>query len=335
MTAAYSGVADSLLRRGAAWAFPGQSRSTLPILFFHRVLPRPDEFLPDTPDVAAVADQFSALARVFNVLPLDEAVDMLFAGRLPPRAACITFDDGYRDNYEVALPLLKSLGLTATFFVSNAFIDGGRMFNDTALECMRRCPAGAVDLRNFGLGVREVSDVASRVATARAISRAIKDLPLDLRAQRCDELERLAGQPLPDDLMMSSDNVASMVRQGMSIGGHTVNHPNLAVTEPQLAMKEISDNRDALTAITGRQPRSFAYPFGVPNVDYSSANMDMARDAGYACAVSVAWGVATTSMGRYQLPRFGPTERNRFAFVARMMRMASHVRPRLVDMDVM
>lgn len=335
MTSGPNGVKNSFLRSCAAWAYPGQAHASLPILFFHRVLPRPDEFLPDTPDVRAVADQFRVLADVFTVLPLDEAVELLYEGRLPPRAACITFDDGYRDNYEVALPLLKSLGLTATFFVSNAFLDGGRMFNDTALEAMRRCPAGQIDLSSFGLGLRHVGDVASRIEAARAISRAIKDLPLEVRAARCDELARLARHPLPDDLMMTARNVADMVRQGMSVGGHTVNHPNLALIDAQAAMQEIRSNRAALEAITGQLPRSFAYPFGVPNVDYSSANMEMAQAAGYSCAVSVAWGVATREAGRYQLPRFGPTERNRFAFVARMMRMASHVKPRLVDLPAM
>src|SRR5688572_5614648 len=102
------------------------------------------------------------LQREFNVLSLGEACARIERGALPARAACITFDDGYADNEEVALPILKRLGLRATFFVSPGFCDGGIMFNDAVIEAVRRAPAATYDLCSLGLGSHAVGDRGSR-----------------------------------------------------------------------------------------------------------------------------------------------------------------------------
>jgi peptidoglycan/xylan/chitin deacetylase (PgdA/CDA1 family) len=73
------------------------------------------------------------------------------SGALPERAAAITFDDGYADNFTRALPLLREQGLPATFFVATGFLDGGRMWNDTISEAIRRCNEDVVDLSAIGL----------------------------------------------------------------------------------------------------------------------------------------------------------------------------------------
>jgi peptidoglycan/xylan/chitin deacetylase (PgdA/CDA1 family) len=64
----------------------------------------------------------------------------------------ITFDDGYADNVEVALPILLRYEIAADFFVSTGFLDGGRMWNDTVIEAFRATPLDRVDLGDFGLG---------------------------------------------------------------------------------------------------------------------------------------------------------------------------------------
>ena len=89
--------------------------------------------------------QMRVVAENFVPLPLSEAVDRLMIGELPPRAACVTFDDGYIDNVELALPILQSHGLSATFFVATGYLDGGWMWNDKVIGAPAVCRP-AVDL---------------------------------------------------------------------------------------------------------------------------------------------------------------------------------------------
>ena len=154
-------VIDPLFR-AAAWG-ASASGGRLVALFYHRVLAAPDPMLPTEPDARIFDAQMQALGGMFNVLPMDEAVARLAEGRLPPRAACITFDDGYRDNLQIAAPILPPHGMTATFFVASGFLDGGRMFNDTVRESVRRLASGEHDLSWLELGRRPGIPPAARL----------------------------------------------------------------------------------------------------------------------------------------------------------------------------
>ena len=106
------------IRAAVSAAYPGGARARMAILIFHRVLPEPDPLLPDVPDVSRFRWQMQLLADYFHPLPLDEAAARLTAGDLPPRTVCVTFDDGYRDNLDFALPVLEEVGIPATVFVA-------------------------------------------------------------------------------------------------------------------------------------------------------------------------------------------------------------------------
>lgn len=303
--------------------YPDRSR-LLPILMYHRVLPEHDPLQPAVPDVAMMNAQFSALAAAFNVLPLDEAARRLRDGTLPARSVCITFDDGYRDNHDLALPLLKRYKLPATIFVASGYLDGGRMFNDTVLEGVRRLPAGEIDLGRLGLGVRYVGDQPSRRTLVYEMTQAVKYMTPEQRTEFCAELTRLAESALPDDLMMASDQVRSLAREGIDIGGHTVRHPILATIDDVTARQEIIDNRNQLRDLIGYDPICFAYPNGKPGRDYTAVHARIVQDAGYSTAVSTAVGVASQNSDQFQLPRFMPREKSEAHFVARIVRMGSH-----------
>lgn len=313
-----------LLGHAANVAYPGRTDTSLPILLFHRVLAHPDPLQPEVPDVATMARQFEVLAEVFKVLPLDEAIVRLRNGTLPPRAISITFDDGYRDNYELALPLLRRNGLTATVFVATGFLDGGMMFNDMIVEAVRRMPTTSLHLEHWGIERCEISDMASRVDAINRIIRGIKHSDPERRDAFCEELATLVDEPLPDDLMMTSDHVRSLVAEGMSIGGHTVTHPILKQIDHATARAEIVANRAALTNLIGEPPSCFAYPNGKPGQDYTDAHVSLVRDAGYDCAFSTAWGIPSPKADLYQLPRFGPRETRPVELVSRMVRMIRH-----------
>jgi peptidoglycan/xylan/chitin deacetylase (PgdA/CDA1 family) len=295
----------------------------LSTLIFHRVLPEPDPLQPG--EVAA--ERFDAvcawLARWFRVLPLDEALVRLREGRLPRRSLCITFDDGYADNHDLAMPILRRHGLTATFFVTTGVIGGGRMWNDTVIEAVRHTAAGRIDGRDLGLdelGSLPLDSPARRRSAIERLLPAIKHLEPADRADRVERLRRLCGADLRQDLMMSEAQVRGLRDGGMQIGGHTVTHPILSRLADAEARREISLGKQTLERWLGSEVPVFAYPNGRPGDDFEPRHGQMAREAGFVAALTTAWGVASRSTDAYAIPRFTPWARQRWKFGLQMAR---------------
>jgi peptidoglycan/xylan/chitin deacetylase (PgdA/CDA1 family) len=299
---------------------PTGPRAGLSILIFHRVLPEPDPLFPSEMDARRFDTLMRWMKEWFNVLPLAEAVARLQRGALPARAAAITFDDGYADNHDVALPILQRHGLSATFFIGVGFLDGGRMFNDTVIEAVRRCGQPALDLTPLGLGRHAVGSLAEKRQAIPALLNQIKYLPFAQRRETVEALAAIAEVTLPDDLMMSRQQVKALHESGMGIGAHTVHHPILARLDSGEAEREIADSRDELQALLGEPVTLFAYPNGKPGSDYRPEHVAMARWLGFQAAVSTAWGVARGESDVFQLPRFTPWERSQGRFGLSLLR---------------
>lgn len=291
----------------------------LSILIFHRVLAQHDALMPGEPDVKEFDRLMRVIAQSFQVLPLGEAQQRLAAGSLPPRALCITFDDGYADNAEIALPILLSHGLPATFFIATAFLDGGRMWNDSVIETLRRASGTTLDLRDMGLEQYAIQDIPARRQAIEKILNALKYLPLAQRSQSVEALVAHIGASLPDNLMLRADQVRDLRRAGMEIGGHTQTHPILARLDREAAHAEMQAGKSGLEEILGEPVTLFAYPNGKPDQDYSVDHVQLARELGFECAVSTAWGSAHGHSDRFQLPRFTPWEKTPERFVLRLI----------------
>jgi peptidoglycan/xylan/chitin deacetylase (PgdA/CDA1 family) len=315
-------ISEHLARLAGRFMSPGGKDGHLTILFYHRVLSRPDPLMPDVLWSESFEMQISTLASIFNVLPLDTAVEQLFAGTLPDRSLAITFDDGYRDNLTVAVPVLKKYGLPATFFLTTGFLDGGLMYNDIVVESVRRMASGSVNLEFLGLGMVSVDGPDSRISLIHRITAAVKYLNPEERAKACARLSELSSEALPNDLMMSADDVRELSETGMAIGGHTVDHPILARSNAADALEQIVANRTMLGELTGKLPTIFAYPNGKPGRDYGAEHVRMVRDAGYDFAVSTASGAAIPTHDRYQLPRVSPWDFKKLPFIVHTLRLA-------------
>ena len=259
-----------MIRTALSLRSPAGRSGRLSILIFHRVHAQPDPIFPGEPDARRFDAVCGWMKRWTTVLPLDEAVARWRDGRLPARAAAITFDDGYADNHDVAMPILRRHGLAATFFISTGFLDGGRMWNDTAVEAIRRCASPSLDLRQgpaAQLGLLDLSDWAAR---SRAVPRVLNAFKYHEPAERLHLVQAVAdaaGAALPSDLMMRSEQVLALHRAGMQIGAHTVNHPILARLPLEQARQEIANGQSALQSIVGQPVCLFAYPNGRPGDD--------------------------------------------------------------------
>jgi peptidoglycan/xylan/chitin deacetylase (PgdA/CDA1 family)/predicted ATP-grasp superfamily ATP-dependent carboligase len=297
----------------------GGPLARLTILIFHRVAERVDPLQEDIPTTEEFAAKMAILARHFRPLSLREGLLRLKRGTLPPRAVAVTFDDGYADNCELAMPVLLQHGVPATFFVATGYLNGGRMWSDSVIETVRRCPGEELDLEPIGLGRHDVRTEAERLATSERLVAAVKYRPAEERAALVAGLAPLAGVELPTDLMMTTAQLRKMADAGMEIGAHTVTHPILAKIPLDEARREIEQSRDALTALLGKTPMLFAYPNGKPGYDYTGEHAKLVLEAGFSAAVSTAWGSAGPSDDLFQIPRMTPWDRSSARFGARLM----------------
>jgi peptidoglycan/xylan/chitin deacetylase (PgdA/CDA1 family) len=141
------------------------------------------------------------------------------------RHVLITFDDGYKDNYDCAVPTLRRHGLTATFFIATGFIDDPRLaWWDEIASQIRRTDRDEIDLPQW-LPQPQRLVVGQREAVIRTMLRKFKSLPGDQAKRFLADL-RDATQASPpslhhEDLWMSWDMLREMDAAGMTIGGHT------------------------------------------------------------------------------------------------------------------
>ena len=310
----------SALTRLAVSAIALANGPRLSILIFHRVHQTRDPLFPEEPDALQFERLMRLMVRSFHVMTLGHAVSRLARGELPARAAVITFDDGYVDNLSVALPILQRCGLPASFFVSTGFLDGGRMWNDTVIECLRLCKLPKIDLDAFGLGELSLANNVERRIAIDALLPKIKYMNLTARQDAVARLQSATGvTALPVNLMMTSDQVGQMHRAGMEIGAHTVRHPILTSIPLAEAEREIRDGKHRLESIIDASVDMLAYPNGQPCRDYDASHVALVQRLGFRGAVSTAPGVARVGDDLYQLPRFTPWGRSTTKWAARLV----------------
>ncbi len=301
-------------------ASPSGRSGRLSILIFHRVIPAPDPLFPDEVDCQMFDRIIGWICQWFNVLPLEIALGRLREGTLPARSVSITFDDGYADNLLHAAPILIKHRTAATFFIATAFIDGGRMWNDTIIESVRNTTATTLDARFIGLDFLDISGLASKRHALSQLIPAIKHLPGPERADAVERVSASCAASLPNDLMLTSNQLKALRELGMGIGAHTVNHPILAKLDYQSALREIADSRDFLEHLLGERITHFAYPNGRRDSDYTGDHVNIALKLGFTAAVTTNPGISKKNTNPFELPRFTPWDKTRTRFGLRLLK---------------
>lgn len=311
---------NAIYRTLANKASPGGDNGKLQIFIFHRVLHEPDPLMPEEPDRERFHRIAKIISSVFQVIPLDEAVELFKEKSLPPRAACITFDDGYLDNYTNALPILKEYGLPFTVFVATDFMDGSMMWNDIVIESIRN-HSGKVSLQEIGLTDFSCDTVEDKYSTINNIISRIKHLPQNERESLVSELvDKTNFESFR--LMMRPDEVVSMRKEGVTIGAHTCSHPILSLLDNQQAKEEIRRGKEILESLLDESVDFFAYPNGRPEEDYLKRDVEIVKELGFKGAVSTSKRIANVSDSIFELPRFTPWDANISKFILRCIKSA-------------
>jgi peptidoglycan/xylan/chitin deacetylase (PgdA/CDA1 family) len=263
------------------------------------------------PTQSAFERQVKWLKAHFEVLSECELLDVVRqTGRFGSRFAAITFDDGYRDNYDLAYPVLRAHAVPAIFFVCPTFIDKRLLgWWDVIAYLVKASEKPSLALRGETIPVR-----GQEQAAIRKLHDWMKVRPPTETIGLIDELRKACGVDLPapslrDEQLMTWDQICEVSRGSVAIGSHTQTHRVLASLSEEEQRWELSQSKTALESKLGLPVRTLAYPVGGYQ-NFTAVTMRLARDCGYQGAFSFHTGVNLPGDGNpYNLRRIAPGDR--------------------------
>jgi peptidoglycan/xylan/chitin deacetylase (PgdA/CDA1 family) len=269
------------------------------ILTFHRVRPSsaanagfaPNRLLEITPEFL---DEALGLTRRlgFEFVTLDEARRRLVEGG--PRFAAVTFDDGYRDTRDFALPVLERHGAPFTVFFVPGFIERfARLWWVELEESLRRLDEVAIDLQGLTLRMAAASTEEKNAAFSR-LYWALRARSEPELIEVVDALARRAGiggAEIAAALCMNWTEVAAFAHHPLvAVGAHTMRHRMLAKWPLADAREEMAASKTALQERLSVEVSAFAYPVGDPT-SAGPREFSLARELGFSCAVTTRPGM--------------------------------------------
>lgn len=295
-------VAAGALRATGLTTPARRATGHLSIATFHRVLPEahrreyPLRGLCVTPEEL---DWFVGYFDAhFTVGPLRDIARRFFAGERPPRPLlALTFDDGERDNFVFARPVLARRGVRASFYLPVAHLDEGTpIWHDrlgfALLGALRRGSEARAE---------RFLDGPLRHDTVQARIEGTKSMSPEERATAVRALEEIAGSGVPEwAALMSWDEVRALHADGHEIGSHSMTHPLLPQCDDATLEVEIAGSKRRIEDALQVPIHTFCYPNG----DTEPRVGRVVERAGYECAVTTAWGRNAPGVDRYALTRF-------------------------------
>jgi peptidoglycan/xylan/chitin deacetylase (PgdA/CDA1 family) len=270
----------------------------LTVLTYHRIAEREEagDLDPDTIDAtpAQFEAQIAYLADRYSFVSIAQVLDFLEGGSLPPNPVLITFDDGYAECVERALPILLRHRARAAFFIATDFIDRREiMWWDKLSLLLCRTERPRLELSYpfpvvFDTSSRKARDLALAYLVAIVKTHYALDLPRFMRA-----VEEAAGvtvdadeeRALADRHLMTWSQISTLYEAGMDIGSHTCSHRVLQTLSPGQLARELEGSRRAIERHVGAPVAGVAYPVGYP-LDGAERVRRALRDAGYRAGFS-------------------------------------------------
>ena len=267
------------------------NRKSLRILMYHRFTDR-----------EPLARQCAHIRAHYSPVSMSQAADWLIhCGQLPENAVAITVDDGYRDFYQVAYPVLREYGIPATVYLVSDFIDRGCwLWVDQVQYLFLHTQA-----RNPELETPE-----SRKAAARSVTESAKKLSNAERLRLLETLPQQLGVQLPEQAPpacepLTWDEVRQMAAAGIEFGAHTRTHPILSRLASERELRaEIAGSKQRIEQQVGRAVEHFCYPNGARE-DVSPQVVEAVRAAGFRTAVTTESGLNHVAVDPLRLLRIG------------------------------
>lgn len=290
---------------GVLWACEQLMRSGTTVLMYHRVLEDGDDRDYPFPSIVLPRTVFEAqldyLADHARVLTVYAALNELRGeARSPKPVVCLTFDDGYIDNFEIAAPLLEERGLLGTFFITAGAVEArAPLWYDRAAELWTSVGAPRIGELAHGLHPSVTLALANRGAWIESLKR----VPNDVRVELMGLIETELDGPPPPCPLMTPAQIRELADRGHEIGSHTCSHPILTRMTPEGRRQEIGGAKALLEAWTGREVPGFCYPNG----DYDAAVARQLEEAGHEYACTTSAGRNDRSTNPFELRRVDVT----------------------------
>lgn len=263
-------------------------RKRIVVLTYHRVLP-PERLdrsfsarsIVVNPEVFAM--HMACVSRWLQPLTQEQFIAHSTPGATPPPRSClVTFDDGWYDNHEYALPVLERFKVPMTLFVATNYIDSNDCFWQERLASLLFAARAQPQARQLltELGAPELSTMSD--ATAR---RAVLTIVGRVKNEKMDAQEFIArlaaiapAGEQNEDRFMSLAQLQELQRSGwISIGSHAMTHARLNLQSDERIAEELTGSRDTIARWLDREPLALAYPNG----DYDQRVIAAAAAAGY------------------------------------------------------
>lgn len=255
-------------------------------------------------------EQIEYLKKNYRVLPLSDLIRLQSQPSEEMRdAVALTFDDGYKDNFTNAFPILRQFGLKATFFITTRVLSGRALFYDEIQAALNKSKINSIHIavdgrtESFRLGNRAAIDEAAKRIVFLCRKKSLKVIATVIASVQI-QCAGAAESPVCNAMYLNGDEIAEMCTQGMEIGAHTVNHLCLAAIEAKSQQQEIFQSKALLETVTGDAVQTFSYPFGKPS-DFNQETIELLRTMDFLCAVTTIPGYVTRESRLVELPRIG------------------------------
>ena len=276
------------------------------IFVYHRVNDDQDPYFYAM-GVSRFRAEMEYLAKNFHLVSLDQ----LAGGQLPTNGnkycVAVTFDDGYRDNFLYAFPILQKLGIPATIFLTTGYIESGELpWYDQVRLAFKLTRQPRIGLREIGGPDSALETEQARLGALAYTLNWLRQTDEPTRARLLQELFRALRAPSPLNLpntLLAWEEIRQMSRQGITFGAHTVTHPVLSSLPVPRLEEEILGSKKTVEKRLQRPIQHFAYPFG-KKADFSAEAKQVVQSAGFLTAVTTISGVNDPQQDRYELKRF-------------------------------
>lgn len=296
-------VGAKVFLRVASWL----TRNTPRIFMYHRFSPKGD-LSAGKIDSSTFMWQMEELSRGWNVMTLSEYAGFLRKGARPPSyTVVLTVDDGYRDFYMYAYPLLKKQTLKATFFPSINFLDGKWLWWDRINYALDKTQKKKFFFGFSGKSFElDLTTYPKRIGSWLKLSNFCTSVGNDIKWDMISKLEKdleikLPPAPPEEYQAISWDELKEVHSNGIEIGSHTLDHPIMSKISIETLKGELAISKDRLEGFLGAEVESFCYPNGMPD-DINDTVCENVENAGYKAAV-VSYNHIRSDM--YRIARMG------------------------------